>query len=359
MSAPRRTLIEDLLVEEQRYPRWLTVHPIIADTSALLADLIGNVRYAVPTPLTVAMGIGLLRIYCPQHVWAEMPRKIDEKAEDEHLDRALMERLWWTEYVPFIRFVDTGDLPASQHRFLVERDDRSDKPTFILADLLAPVPVLAMDKDLRRYGLACDDWKSVAKASRTLAVVGGGVYGGVAITVGVGFAVVDLARSIMRLLTNEWVQTALLGTAIAAVATRDRWRRVVELRAPSVRSGARTVWETVLDLIEDTVERVHAAYGAWDSALRGEPGGSVEHRIAGLLAARPAMTRREMADALLPDETEIVRRRAVRELLPVLQRCTAFCELRRGRWQIGRAAADFGLADELLGESSDALPVAG
>jgi hypothetical protein len=86
MSVPRRTLIEDLLVEEQRCPRWLTVHPVIADTSALLADLIGNVRYGGPTPLTVAMGIGLLRIYCPQHVWAEMPRKIEEKAEDEHLD---------------------------------------------------------------------------------------------------------------------------------------------------------------------------------------------------------------------------------------------------------------------------------
>jgi hypothetical protein len=51
------------------------------------------------------MGIGLLRIYCPQHVWAEMLRKIERKAEKEHLDRDLMERLWWTEYVPFIRCV--------------------------------------------------------------------------------------------------------------------------------------------------------------------------------------------------------------------------------------------------------------
>jgi hypothetical protein len=54
------------------------------------------------------------------------------------------------------------------------------------------------------------------------------------------------------------------------------------------------------------------------------------------------MTRTEMAERLLDEVSRHGHRAVMAELQIILSRHQAFCEISRGRWQLGKANADFG-----------------
>jgi hypothetical protein len=339
---PRDTLLDLWQATSDPLPRVLTVHPAIADTSALVSDLMWSSRTGRPSRLLMAMQVGVVRVYVAEHVWAEVPRKIEDLGGEGKLGAAVAAELWWTSYIPLIRVVDTGLLPRNEAPTDLVNRDRSDTPTERLTSLLAPVVVLAKDKDLIKLGLAHEDWFEAASAGSAIAMAGGGVYGGTLLTVGAVHGVAGLARLTMRLFRHPVVQAIIIGAVTFGIATHELWRPAIEQRLRSAKGRSGDWTDAVLVAIEAVVDLVRNAFTTWDASMTGTPGGTSTHVLARTLAASHALTRTELVRRLRPDLEPGEHHHLLARLLPVLGDCSAFVESSRGRWQIGRSGVDFG-----------------
>ncbi len=342
MAPPRGTLLDMWQSTGDPLPRVLTVHPAIADTSALVCDLMWSSRTGRPSRLLMAMQVGVVRVYVAEHVWAEVPRKIDELGDEGKLDAAVAAELWWTSYIPLVRVVDTGLLPHIEAPTDLVNRDRSDTPTERLRSLLAPVVVLATDKDLIKLGLAHEDWFQAASAGGAIAMAGGGMYGGTLLTVGVVHGVAGLARLTMRLFRLPVVQAIVIGALTLGIATHELWRPAIKRRLCSAKDRSGDWTDALLVAIDGVVDLVGNAFTAWDASMTGTLGGTSTHELARSLASSHASTRTELVHRLRPDLEPGEHHRLLARLRPVLEDCSAFVESSRGRWQIGRAGVDFG-----------------
>lgn len=338
--AARSTLL-DTLPSAQSMPRMLTVHPAIGDTSALISEVMMSVRTSRPSPLLIAMNVGVVRMHAGQHVWAEVPRVLSDLADNGRLDRQAAEELWWSEYVPMIRVVDTGGLPSSPSAISLAERDPSDVPTARLRDLLAPIVVLASDDDLIATGLAHETWWRAVDAALPVATAGGSVYLGLHAAILAGHGVIATTRAILRWLRDPWVQCAVLAAGLGLAITRDHWQPALRHRTEHVRSRIRDTSEAGWELIESLGAQLRSAFDAWDHAITGIAGESLAHAVAHVLCRTGPATRRGIAESLWPGASESELRRHTSTLRSELEGCSAFFEVSRGRWQCGRAGADF------------------
>jgi hypothetical protein len=170
--------------------------------------------------LLLAMRTGLVRGFMAHHTWAEVPRVLAKRAAAENLDVAVAERLWWRSYVGVIRFVPTGDLPPGDRVFerALGKRDPSDLPTLQVASLIAPVVVLAADRDLKDVGLAYERWWEVPEAIRRIVAGQGNTELAARVVFGTGYGAVAVVRRLARALQRPPV--ALTVIAIVAVAAR-------------------------------------------------------------------------------------------------------------------------------------------
>lgn len=95
-------------------------------------------------------------------------------------------RVWREQYLRAIRFVELdGEAQDPRVRALVARD-ATDKPTGLLAELLAPCLVFSRDKDLLDPGIAQREWGTLSSAGQDVAqlqaIYSGGAFGTMELT---------------------------------------------------------------------------------------------------------------------------------------------------------------------------------
>ena len=331
------TLLQPLQSSVAEFPRFWTVHAAVADTSALIADLMSSLQHRQNSPVVTAMKIGALRVFITDRVWAEVPRKIQQLGDSGRINADVAEHLWWTDYVPFLHVIDTSSLPQSAAADRLEMRDASDAPTARLHDLLAPVVAFATDADLLDYSIGCQEWRVSSRAGAKIAAAGGSAYMGSVLAIGLGEGVVATVNA-MGFARELWFQVLVVAVIVLLIATRSRWE-------PVVRRRALETWEyrdEVLEIARVVADEVNRAYIAWDNSKTGQRGPTDTHRVAQLLAVRGPMSRSEIVEGLIPGAPERRKRQARAELLDLLIACSAFVEIRRHYWQAGRAAVDFG-----------------
>lgn len=340
-----RSTIEVLVPTEVvgRQPGFLRIRPVIVDSSFLVADVLGAMREGRRTTFLEAVDFGALRPFAAHHVWAEMGRKVSDVPGEHGLDAQLAERIWWDEYVPRIRFVDVAGLPVPRADDILRRD-RSDAPTVALAGLLAPVVVLAGDRDLTDLGVAAQNYRSVMRDAGVLTVVSQGSWASVAVLSGVIGLVAWAYGVLNRGLRHPLGQAAAVVSAVTLLLTADRWTPLVEKRIPGWWKQTHTVvTQHILPVVGEVVNAYAVANQGFEAAAFGIGDTSLIRSVAQALAssANP-MTRTQLARQFLPNESETARRRLVKRLAPILEGYNAFSSPSRHRWALGRAGVDFG-----------------
>lgn len=323
----------------------LRVRPVILDTGPLTCDVIRGGRSGLLSPLNMAMRLGVLRGFAASHVWAEVPRVLAKRAARAGVTLDVLERIWWQDYVPLIRFVDCSGLPPTESAVALARRDSSDVATLVLAGLLAPVVVIAEDRDILASGLAYEQWRDLYYVAETVHKGSTYVRGVAMATALTAHGLAGAGKAAIRAVRSPWVLAVAGIAALLLYASAESWAPRLhgswQRRADSRREIATAVGEaaTAAGL------RVRQAEVTWASAERGEAGGTRLHRLARALAVAEApMTRTELVAGLdLPGH-----RAAMANLANLLYDHRAFHEVRRGRWQLGRESIDFGGAASYL-----------
>ena len=359
---PERSTVEILVPNEFIGELgFLRIRPVIVDTSFLVSDVLESARNRRQSSFLEAVAFGGLRPFAAHHVWAEMGRKVVDVPASRELDADFASRVWWEAYIPRIRFVDVTGLPVPSADEILARD-RSDAPTFALAGLLAPVVVLAADRDIRDLGVAKQSYRAVVRDAGTLTVIHEGSWGAmVALSAGIG-AIRWSYRTIASALRHPPGQLAALVAALALLVTSDRWMPPTKERLPEWWRQSRATWSgEVLPRLEELYRAYEFAAQRFEQAAFTYLGTSLEQRVARVLAASPhALNRTQLAPILLPHTGDGAQRQLIRELGPILRDVNAFSPVSARKWQLGRAGLDFGgsleRVQDLLAPASLTLP---
>jgi hypothetical protein len=317
----------------------------VIDTSVITGDVIKAVKGGLPSPLLLAMQTGLIRGFMAHHTWAEVPRVLARRASREGVDSSAAERMWWTSYVKVIRFVSTADLPEANPELerALQGRDTSDMPTLRLASLIGPTVILASDRDLQDIGLAYERWWEVPEVVRKVVAGRGSTEFAARAVFGAGYGTFAAVRGIARALQHPPVAIAAVSVIAAGFLSRRFWypyfRRQVDRITPPAWEGITNAARFVIGRFEE----YGAALVVWSSAQRGQRGSSLTHRVARVLATSPkSMTRTEITARLRRDVAQHGHRAVMNDLYVMLHRHQAFCEITRGRWQLGKENANFG-----------------
>jgi len=338
------TFLESVQLTLPSLPRIWSVHVAIGDTSSLVADVMRYVNSENrAASIASDLSFGTLRLYITHAVWAEVPRKLSEIAEAGRVDEDAAHAAWWTEYVPYIRVVDCSSLPPSKSAQNLLRRDVSDAPMASLHDFLAPVVAWTADRDLldNDVGLPC--WRVSASACSTVTSTGNAAYFGTMIGTAAGHGMVSATRGVIRLSNETWFLILLIVVCGGLYVSRRRW-------IPAAKSRGKAAWnhrDEVADVAHRLTAHVKNACETWDLSMTGTEGVTDAHVVARLLVNRQPMTRSQIVESILPEATQSRKAAVRRDLLPILKSCSAFVEIRRNHWQIGRSGIDFGHAHML------------
>jgi hypothetical protein len=324
----------------------MRIRPVVVDASFFISEIVRSTRSQHQSSFLSAVKSGVLRPFAAEHVWAEVPRKLEVAIRKRGTDADLARLVWWQEYIPRIRFVDTGGLSTANAAALLTRD-RSDVPTAALGGLLAPVVVLSSDHDLQETGFAVQKYYRVVESSGSLTIVAEGTWASMVGLQIVGTAANAAVRGIAALARRRdgQVLLALVVTAIIAGAMI----RGSRLRHDGKRVGQHLggfVRNSLYPFVE-TMATAHASANAlWDDAAYTTDASSLQQRVARLLALSPhPLSRTQIAGILSPAVPDADQRRMMRELMSVLTAIRAFSPASKRRWELGCAGMDFGGMD--------------
>jgi hypothetical protein len=321
----------------------MRIRPVVVDSSFFISEIVRSTRSQHQTTFLSAVKSGVLRPFAAEHVWAEVPRKLEIAIRKQGTDADLARLIWWQEYIPRIRFVDTGGLSTANAAALPARD-RSDVPTAALAGLLTPVVVLSSDPDLQETGFAVQKYVQVVESSGSLIIVAEGTWASMVGLQIVRSATTAAARGIATLARRRdgQIVLALVVTAIIAGALirgsrlRDDGKRVGQHLGGLMRNGIYPILATMA--------AAHASANAlWDEAAYVTDAATLHQRLARTLSVNPhPLSRTQLVGLLCPDGTDVERRGLMRELESVLRTLPAFSPASKRRWELGRAGVDFG-----------------
>ncbi|MFJ2736166.1 PIN domain-containing protein [Streptomyces sp. NPDC087317] len=300
----------------------------VFDTSVLTQDVTAALKRGQPSSILAGMRHGTLRGFIPHYVWAEVPRVLaDRKREGGTFDLARAERLWWQQYVPLLHVVCVDGLPMTAAADKLAHEDLSDVGILQLAGVLAPVVLLAADRDLIRQGIAVPNWEAVRGVLGRIGKAEAGMQGSTTTIVGAGYGLAGAVRLARAHPVAATVAVAAAGT----YAYLNRSRISSDARAKLARFGT----EAFKILGEPFVQ--HEVHGCdWTQAQRGTAGDDVLSQVARLLARAPEpMTRTDIL-AALPAAVQEPHRRQMDGLGRLLHRFPAFHQAAPGRWQLGR-----------------------
>ncbi|MGW2827088.1 PIN domain-containing protein [Streptomyces sp. NPDC001443] len=300
----------------------------VFDTSVLTSDITAALKRGKPSSILAGMRHGTLRGFIPHYVWAEVPRVLaDRKDEGGDFDLVKAERLWWGQYVPLLHVVCVNGLPLTAAADKLAQEDLSDVGILQLAGVIAPVVLLAADRDLIRHDVAARDWPALRAVLGKIGAAEQAVRGSTAAMELSGRSLIGTAR----LARAYPLATGALAVAAGIYAYRNR-ARLPQARATLSRAGIE-----VVQLLAEPFARHELHTGTWRDAERGVPGDDVLSRVARLLARAPApMTRTDILSAL-PAAAQHPHRRQMDGLDRLLHRFPAFHQPAPGKWQLGRA----------------------
>jgi hypothetical protein len=321
----------------------ISIRATVADASFLVSDILRATRTRQQGPFLDALKSGVVRTFVAHQVWAEVPRSVRRAAAEQHLDPTVAEQIWWREYIPLIRVVEVEGIPTVQAESVLSRD-RSDVPTMQLAGLLAPVVVLASDRDLQDPGIATQKYFQVVDAAGSLTVVAEGTWVGMVAMNAAGVAAQSAVRGVAALARRREGQLVLAGLAGAAVV--GALVRRTMLRDDARRLGHRfgaVLWDRVVPFMESMAMVYENATKVWEGGEYRTEGGTVQQQVARALSVSPhPLNRTQLAEHILPDGSDADRRRLVRDLASVLEAVPAFSRVSLRGWELGRAGVDFG-----------------
>jgi hypothetical protein len=324
-------------------PGVFRIRPVLVDTSSLAPDVVWAAEHGRPSRFLASVEFGLLRPFAPHHVWAEVPRKLQDAEVLRGVDPQVAVAVWFNHYLPRLRIVDVSDRMGRQHRALVSRDP-SDAPTAALIELIGPIVVLTGDRDLIDLDLAAADWIAAVAQGYTMTVIA--QYGWGALFVGQlsGFTFLELAKRVARLARQPVGGFALACAGGLLVLTSPRWLPWVRPRLREAGNGlGEVLMDSILPMIAELADHYQRSEAAWEQRLRGRPGQALEQAAGGVLSTSAlALSRTQIARHLLPDAPETERRRLVTRMGPVMDSTNAFVRVGERRWQLGRAGVDFG-----------------
>ncbi|MBD0688456.1 hypothetical protein [Streptomyces sp. CBMA123] len=310
------------------------------DTSALTSDVIAAIKRGQPSSLEAAAAKGTIRAYIPEHVLVEVPRVLgDRRAEGGKFDLELALRIWRERYLPHLYVVATDGLPMTPEAAVLEREDPSDTGMLLLAGVIAPVVIIAEDKDLLRSNLAHEDWRKLRTALGKVGIVEGKSRdytetAAMLLTL-TGHGVAGIARIAAKAPALA-AGTVTAGAIAATLYLRRRPKKPQEASRPGF---WRLLWSDLEPKLAEAFDRHGQGERLWREAERGTPGASLLHRVARLLAEAPEpMNRTRIVEEIGTGDSGHKARMA--EVLNVLTRYPAFCEVERGRWQLGRRVTD-------------------
>ncbi|MER7278014.1 hypothetical protein ABT369_26585 [Dactylosporangium sp. NPDC000244] len=339
------TISGDLDLSQLPTGDWLSgllrVRPVVLDTSPLTCDVISvaRTRGGMPSPLLVALRIGVLRGYAASHVWAEVPRVLARRAGRARIPVEVLEAIWWNEYVPLVKFVDCTGLPTTDQATNLTRRDPSDANTLVLAGLIAPVVVIAEDRDIVASGLAYEQWRDFYNVAETITTGRSYLTGATGLVVLAGHGLVGAGRMAARAARNPWIVAAAALCTLLLGRYANGWVPQLRTTWREGVTGRREYGEALARMLVIAASRVRRAEATWNDAERGEAGAPLLHRLARVLAVADApMTRTELMHEL----GQPARRATMAALADLLSHHPAFHEATRGRWQLGRDRMDFG-----------------
>lgn len=314
----------------------------VLDTGVLTTEVIAALGRSWPSSLLAGLRSGVVRGFMPHHVWAEVPRVLEQRHRRHGgFDLRAASQLWWTAYVPVIYTVCTDHLPMSEQAEILAARDPSDVGSILLLEVLAPAALLAEDKDLVASGLACALWREVREA---LGLIDTAERTRRAADTMTNVTVNGSAMAVRGLYRGARAHPLIaLGAGAVALALGARY---VRAHPGQVQAQAKKVLGQAVTVVGEEYARAERQYRSgqvvWRQAESGERGTATLHQVARLLARRGPMTRTEILEQLEGVPAGFGHRALMDDLYRMLREFPMFCEVAPGRWQVGRRGVDFG-----------------
>ncbi len=196
--------------------------PVVLDTNVLLSDCEHVVESGKTSFLLASAKLPVAHLFATERVRSEVERHLPAHARRCGLDPEKAMQVWHDKYLAAIRFIDI-DGDACDHRVvgLLARDP-TDKPTGLLAELLAPCLVFSRDKDLLDTGIARREWVTLSSAAQDVAklqaVYSGGAFG----TLLVGIVAWEAGSSVVAAAKAAPLPALVVG-GVAIYLLRQYW----------------------------------------------------------------------------------------------------------------------------------------
>jgi hypothetical protein len=271
----------DRLVATHRKAR---VTVVVIDTNILINDVKHSLLKAPLTSLMEAARIGALRLFASTTVRDEVWEKLGDETIVRKLkiDSVEARQRWMQSYLPWITFLDPGDLPLLSARVeLLQTKDPDDVPTGQIIELLRPDVVLCYNtKHLGHFDIIAEGWVRVAVDYRDISrregiVVGVEFVGTVSVQTAFGVAELSIS-ALAKIDKNVWqilglIALVTIGIALVHPPTR-RWFQTKGASAVSaVKRAAESVGEGIASVAETVATAEEAARKAKQTlALRPE-----------------------------------------------------------------------------------------
>jgi hypothetical protein len=267
-----------------------------------------------------------------------VPRVLEDRWRETNggfnLDLAL--RIWWRTYVPLLHTVDTDRLPATPESERLAGEDPSDVGMLLLHGVLGPAALIACDKDLRRSGLAYEDWKHLRAA--VWQVTDAEEQADAASQIAT-IAVEGTARGLARTAWAAWehpVLAALIATVVVGGFLAYRRSHPDLNPVEKIKPFLHDVGEAILARAVEVNERFERGETVWAVAERGSIGEALLHRVARVLACSSEPMNRSDILAAVPESPGSTWFDRMYNLYALLRTYPMFCEVQPGRWQVGR-----------------------
>jgi PIN domain len=197
--------------------------PVIVDTNVLLADCVHIIRSGKTSFLLASGALPIAHLFATERVREEVEEHLPTHAQRGGLDPEDAMTMWRERYLPVIRFVnldgDTGDERVAK---LAARHV-NDKPTGLLAELLAPCLVFSRDRDLLDTGIARREWVTLSSAGHDVAQMRAIYTGGMFGTLLVGVTGWEAGSAVVAAAKAAPLPTLLVGGAAAWFFWRFWW----------------------------------------------------------------------------------------------------------------------------------------
>jgi hypothetical protein len=314
----------------------LAIQPVVVDANALASDAYYAAAHHGHSSLLLTASLGTIRLYTPMHIFGKVYAQLDHPDYEPWTElRQEATRIWETQYLRLLRFVDVSDIEIDDPRVLATAmKDEEDEPVAKLAALLGPCVLLSQDKHLRGLGAGGTDWRPIAVASRDAMMPTQAIVVAV-IPASMVWSGVDSGVRLLRAQPAWRASVALGGVAlVGGLAWRlskvNTWRDRFEALGNFIAAAA--------DKIEPLVDRYREAKamlraGTVVPATASDP----LNRVAWTLATSRPLLISEVSHVLAAryDAVQL----SPRNVGQVLRGSSCFRQNVGGRWQVGFLAA--------------------